>query len=233
VSDKSGLEIASELGYKGDSNKEAKNWILAIEKGLDVSDDARHSRASEMGFNTNCVFYHGTGEDFDTFDKSKIGQNYNYAEDSGFFFTKKFRVAKNHAYMRSGGKGGRVISAFLNFSNPQKASTDSEYWNPADRFDINGHNMMHDARIEGSDSIFIKGTHNDDLCVVFEPSQILSIHAAFDPDTESHVSNTKPMYNEKAMERFGNIPGARSLSVDKSTKAETTTKSNINRSFRT
>jgi hypothetical protein len=46
--------------------------------------------------------------------------------------------------------------------------------------------MMHEIRINKKDAILIKGTRNDDLCVVLNPSQILSIHAAFDPETESY-----------------------------------------------
>lgn len=199
MENKKTIFIASKLGYKGDSNKEAKNWILAVDKGLDMSDDARFKRASDMGFKTDCVYYHGTGSDFDTFDKNKIGKNYTYSENSGFFFTQKKRSAEGYAFIHSNGEGGRVIQAFLKFSNPYKASTNSDYHNPADQFDISGHDMMHDVRMYGNDCILIKGTHNDDLCVVFEPNQILSIYAAFDPETEIYKND-----KEKMQEFFAN-----------------------------
>lgn len=75
---------------------------------------------------------------------------------------------------------------FLKFEDPYITKTNSEYYTPADRFDISGHDMMHEIRINKKDAILIKGIRNDDLCVVLDPSQILSIHAAFDPETESY-----------------------------------------------
>lgn len=181
------LSKAKELGYVGDSKTEAKNWVLAVDKGLDMSEEARYERARTMGFNTDTVFHHGTPYFFDKFDKSTMGKNYIYAEDSGFFFTKKLRSAEFYANFRAEPKPkGRVISAFLYFNNPIEQSTNSDYYAPADRFDISGHDMMHDARLEGNDSILIKGTRNDDLCIVFDPGQILSVNAAFDPATESY-----------------------------------------------
>ena len=110
------IDIATNLGYKGNSNKEAKNWITAVDKGLDMSEEARYKRAELMGFNTDCVYHHGSKNKYDVFDKTKIGENYSYSEDSGFFFTKKMRSAENYALLHSGGKDkGYVISAFLKF----------------------------------------------------------------------------------------------------------------------
>lgn len=178
------IDTAKEMGYKGESNTEASAWINAVEKGLDLSDEARYERAKQMGFKTDDIYYHGTANKFDRFDTSTIGNNYTYSERSGFFFTKKKRSAENYAHIHSKGEKGHVWSVFLKFETPYTASTDSDYYSPADRFDINGHDMMHDVRLEKKDAIFIKGTRNDDLCVVLDPSQILSIHAAFDLETE-------------------------------------------------
>ncbi len=177
---------ANKAGYKGDSNTEAAAWLNAIAKGLDMSEEARFGRAQSMGFNTDDIYYHGTKYQFDRFDKSKIGMNYFESEDSGFFFTRKKQSAINYAAIHAKTDAGRVISAFLKFKNPHVISTNSEYYQPADIFDISGHDIMRDVRYDKNDAILIKGTRNDDLCVVLDPNQILSIHAAFDPETETY-----------------------------------------------
>lgn len=195
------MDIAKTMGYKGDSNTEAECWMTAVEKGLDMSESARYERATKMGFDTNNVYYHGTANQFDRFDKSRIGENYSYSEGSGFFFTKNISTAKNYALLHDKKESiGRVLSVFLKFETPYITKTNSEYYTPADRFDISGHDMMHEIRINKKDAILIKGTRNDDLCVVLEPSQILSIHAAFDPETESY--KTKIDINEALEEMF-------------------------------
>ncbi len=186
MDNKTAMEKAKESGYKGDSNTEAEAWVNAVKKGLDMSEEARYARAKEMGFNTEDVYYHGTKHQFDRFDKSKIGMNFTYSEDSGFFFTRKKRTAESHSMNHRTMEVGRVITVFLKFENPYVTSTDSDYWEPSDRFDISGHDMMHDVRLEKKDSIFIKGTRNDDICVVLDPSQILSVHAAFDLEAENY-----------------------------------------------
>jgi hypothetical protein len=186
MDNKDTMEKAKELGYKGDSNTEAFAWIGAVEKGLDMSEEARYARAREMGFNTEDIYYHGTKRQFDRFDKSTIGDNFSYAENSGFFFTRKKRTAESYSMNHRTLEVGRVITAFLKFENPYLASTDSDYWEPSDRFDISGHDMMHDVRLTKKDSILIKGTRNDDICIVLDPSQILSVHAAFDLETENY-----------------------------------------------
>lgn len=195
------IDVAKKLGYKGDSNTEAECWINAVEKGLDVSEKARHERANGMGFDTKNIYYHGTANHFDRFDKSRIGENYSYSEGSGFFFTKNISTAKNYALLHDKKESkGRVLSVFLKFETPYITETDSEYYTPADRFDISGHDMMHEVRINKQDAILIRGTKNDDLCVVLDPIQILSIHAAFDPETESYKS--KIDINEALEELF-------------------------------
>lgn len=188
------LEEAKEYGYKGDSGTEAIAWINAVKKGLDLSEEARYKRAQEMGFNTDRIYYHGTRHQFDRFDKSKIGMNFIYSKDSGFFFSIKKRTAESFSIDHRTLEKGRVISVFLKSENAYITSTNSDYLNPSDRFDISGHDMMHDVRLENKDSILIKGTRDDDICIVLDPSQILSVHAAFDLETENY--KPEPNLNE-------------------------------------
>lgn len=184
---KNHLIEAKEKGYQGDSNTEAMCWIEATNKGLDMSKEARYDRAKKMGFDINNVYYHGTSNYFDRFDKKTIGKNYTYSENSGFFFTKKLLSAKNYARLHTGNKNdGRVISVFLRFECPYEETTNSDYYSPPDRFDISSDNILREVNINKQDAIIIRGTKNDDMCIVFDPSQILSIHAAFDPETENY-----------------------------------------------
>lgn len=124
------------------------------------------------------IVYHGTAEKFDMFDTSKIGQNYRYSKNSGFFFTQKEQSAKNYAHLHTGGKSdGYVIRAYLKILNPIIRNTNSDYYTPADVFDMRGHELMREARNDKSiDGIIIRGTRNDDLYIAFKPNQIKIIN---------------------------------------------------------
>lgn len=61
------IEQAQQTGFEGTDRGEAAQWVAAVEKGLDMSTEARMQRAREMGFNTDNVQYHGTFTDFSGF----------------------------------------------------------------------------------------------------------------------------------------------------------------------
>jgi len=64
------MEQAKSAGYEGDDTVEATEWQRAVDKGLDMSTEGRMARAKEAGFDTETVWYHGTGVDFEAFDPS-------------------------------------------------------------------------------------------------------------------------------------------------------------------
>lgn len=98
----------------------------------------------------------------------------------GVLFHEKYLNSENYALLHDKKESiGRVLSVLLKFEDPYITKTNSEYYTPADRFDISGHDMMHEIRINKKDAILIKGIRNDDLCVVLDPSQILSIPCRF------------------------------------------------------
>ena len=137
------------------------------------------------------VVYHGTSNDFKVFDKDKIGSNYLYSGEKSFFFTQKERTAKNYAKLHSnkninGNNKGYVISSYLKIENPLYRQTNSDFYRPEDRFDIDGDDLIREAFENGNDGIIIKGTNNDDLYVVFEPNQIKS---ATDNDGQYSLKN--------------------------------------------
>lgn len=194
------LLLAKKLGYKGTKSSEAKNWINAVNKGMDMSDEARFARAKEIGFDSNTIFYHGTANSFDEFDRSRVGENYLDSGDTGFFFTKKRLSAENYAMCHSKDDGdGIVLEVFLKYFKSVKRSVNSDYLYPADDFDMHSHDLLQELRLENCDAIYIKGTKNDDMCVVFDPNQILSIHAAFDPETESRYYKTEYEIEEEEL----------------------------------
>lgn len=196
--------IAQSIGYKGNSITEANNWIGAVSKGLDMSDESRLLRAKEMGFNTETIFYHGTKYDFDKFDRKFVGKNYLDSGDEGFFFTKSKEMADTFRLtFVTNENEGQILSVFLKYKKPLYDCTkDSSHYNPNDIFDIRSADLIHDLYIENGDAIYIHGTKNDDLCVVFDPNQILSIHAAFDPETENNEYKTQKEISEEYTKNY-------------------------------
>ena len=54
------LAQARESGFQGESVTEAQEFQQAVDKGLDMSTEARLQRAEDMGFDTSVTLYHGT-----------------------------------------------------------------------------------------------------------------------------------------------------------------------------
>jgi hypothetical protein len=115
--------------------------------------------------------YHGTDKEFQVFDKSKIGKNF-LESKGGFFFTEKKSSAKNYAFLSSKGEKGVVMECHINIKNPETAQTNSEYYTPADYFDMHSSELLTEAFVHKKDGIIIYGTKNDNLYVPFEPEQI-------------------------------------------------------------
>jgi hypothetical protein len=133
------------------------------------------------------VVYHGTSDDFKSFDRSTIGANYRESEGAGFFFTQKLRSAQNYALLHTARKNnthihasdlhkGYTIEVFLKIEKPLIRKVNSDYVAPADYFDINRNNLIYHGVIEdGCDGIIIEGTYKDNLYIVLNPNQIKSI----------------------------------------------------------
>lgn len=167
------------------------------------------------------MYYHGSKSIFKEFDKDRIGQNFTYSEDSGFFFTINKSRAEGHTGPLD--HPGFIFEVDLTFDNPARYQTNSELYTPADYFDIHCADLLREAFIAGNDALFIKGTQEDDVVVVFEPDQI-KINRIFQSgklvydhehpeqtaypdimgkDIPSSVnSNTKPFHYDHANERL-------------------------------
>ena len=117
------------------------------------------------------VCYHGTDNDFNTFDKSKIGLNHWQSKSDlyggGFFFTDK----KNNAFR------GKVKEVFLKIEKPllnvieDKYGYEVDYYHATDNFDLNSTSYFQIAKENRNNGIIIK-TPRGSLYVAFEPNQI-------------------------------------------------------------
>ena len=129
------------------------------------------------------VVYHGTANEFDSFDRKMIGANYFESKDGGFFFTQRKRSAENYAALHSQEKGGNVMQVYLSAKNPLVREVDSDYLAPADFYDMHHGELTREAELSGNDGIVIKGTSGDNLYVAFAPTQSKSVNnrGTFDP----------------------------------------------------
>lgn len=119
------------------------------------------------------VVYHGSGKKFRKFDKKKIGENYFESRRGGFFFTQKKITAENYALLHSENQKGFVYECFLNIKNPIIRNTDSEYYSPADRYDISSSEYIQlISSTDNLDGIIIFGTRKDNLYIMYNPNQI-------------------------------------------------------------
>jgi len=120
------------------------------------------------------VVYHGSANNFNVFDKKRVGENYSESKQGGFFFTQKLNSAKNYARLHTNLENdGFVYYCFLNIRNPLVRSTNSEYYSPADRYDISRHEYISELKSKKNiDGIIIFGTKKDNLYVVNNSKQI-------------------------------------------------------------
>jgi hypothetical protein len=169
---------------------------------LDMSQAARMQRAREMGFDTDRVLYHGTGADFDSL---QPGQAPGWGD--GVYLTDNPMATEEFA-MRP---GGNVIPAHAAIKNPflgemskhpgvftdanvmstpayqrkvrELGLDDDELFDWIDEWGEDGQFANELIRDLGFDGIIAPGSNNIDglEVVVFEPSQVRSVNAAFDP----------------------------------------------------
>ena len=185
--------LASKSGYKGKDNAEAAEWLAAKAKGLDMSKAARMERAYEMGFDTETKLYHGTSDDISKFDLN-LTQN----RDGGFigegvYLTSVPRFADfyaNNAQKRERASDGEysepnVIPVFTSATNTKQYNLAdkndfAQEWQKDNRFP---QELTDKLKGEGYDSAEVIDASGAIIeRVIFDPKNIRSINAAFDPD---------------------------------------------------
>jgi hypothetical protein len=161
-------------------------WEAAKAKGLDMSQAGRMGRAKEMGFDTETVLYHGTQKDFDAFVPSENG-----AYGPGIYFATSPRTASGYATsaddlrQRAMSDNAKVISVY-----PKKGQyASSEKLNDlAAEIRKSDSAMSEDAsyvaavkRLQEDGFIGVRDRQKGYISI-FDPSNIRSVNAAFDPE---------------------------------------------------
>lgn len=173
-------------------------------RGLDMSQAARMQRAQEQGFDVGTTMYHGSNSKIKEFMKSKIGARDPGFFGSGFYFTPDRNVAMDYAESamdadRSG--VANVTEAFLRLKNPfvwDMSDEGAEGTRKAlseigiKRYSVRGDSASlanneerkrfnNELRKRGNDGVIVRDEDGIREVVVFDPSNIRSINAAFDP----------------------------------------------------
>ena len=157
------LEQARESGYEGESKGEAAEWVRAVAKGLDMSTEARMQRAKDMGFDTDQVWYHGTESDFESFEV------FSGLAGEGIYFSTQHTA---NVY----GEQGSVIPVYV----LGKKATPQDVKRVRDEIGSNWNNDLINQQLK-TEGFAYRDAKTPDI-VVFDPSNIRSVNAAFDPD---------------------------------------------------
>jgi len=182
-------------------------YLKAVESGDTVKTQSMVDAAAKKAGYDSPKVYHGTREQFESFDPNTIGDTFG-ADEKGFFFAQNKKISQSYAdYDSIGNKvdGGRVISAYLNFKNPLVIDTkflNSEgmggidaigedaitFWDNYQRLILDEWlNDSHDGVIV-VDDVGFNGVP-DRMFVVFSPNQIKSS----DPVTYDSEGNVIPL----------------------------------------
>lgn len=194
-SEKTAMQIAFEKAQQNAASKSISEKVkddtkFSLKDTANESDSQTKSKAFKEWFGdwendpenaskvvnedgTPKVVYHGTGSDFNIFDKSQQGKNY-YQGKGGFFFTTNKRSAENYGIISSEDKNGRVVEAYLSIQKPYEVTSYGDYVQaPAEMYDDHREEYLSEAEIQECDGIIVHGELST-MYVVFEPSQIKS-----------------------------------------------------------
>lgn len=218
---------AQESGYEGSDVAGAAEWNAAYKKfGKEgMTFEARMERAKAMGFDVDNVLYHGTSSDI----KKGFGKGITYA-------TSLNSLASDFAVYKGTWSGANVLPIMVkgNFLEV-KADYGREYIREAElRFGKevlgltekdypNGMEIYDYAKDKGYDGVVFRGiiddpgaphiSPNSDVYAVFDPKNIRSVNAAFDPDAADSsdllAQSVSLRKKTETLKRFGLKPGGR------------------------
>lgn len=146
-------------------------------KGLiDLAMDyaSRMARAKEQGFDVDQVYYHGTRRQFDEFsipDDGRFslhGKGVYFAQDP-----KKVRFADQ--------EGGNIVSAYTRGRMGSEADLRDAMEALGSRLSVSGHGARAELINNEMRARGFTGYRAGDQSIVFDPSNIRSVNAAFDP----------------------------------------------------
>jgi hypothetical protein len=130
---------------------------LIVDGELFINDVSRIKELKDEGFDLEGIWFHGSDKDFDEFDFSKIGNNYDSHYGEGAYFASMFMHASEH---------GNVKNYKLDIKNPMKWSL-SKVKDARDK----GMELSEYAKSLGHDGILVGDRHNAQI-VAFNNKQI-------------------------------------------------------------
>ena len=163
-------------------------WEAARAKGFDMSQAGRMKRAKQMGFDTDTVLYHGTpSADISAFDLSRAAPG---KFGKGVYFSTFAEEAGLHSGV---GRGANIVPSFVRLKNPLQVDYRNNAANPLlefkgrPEFDAvskfwSGEDTTPQLRELGYDGVEVLHSNGGKEIVIFDPSNIRSVNAAFDPD---------------------------------------------------
>jgi adenylate kinase family enzyme len=173
-----------------DPAQEASSQLMAAFKSspdLDMSPQARKARAEAMGFDASKVYYHGTPEQrrFDAFDLDRATESTGVNQyGRGIYLTSDSSLARSY---KGGLLRGHVREVYVRLENPfmwndQSAQQIRELQRAAREDD--GAQLTEQLQASGHDGVIARYPDGSDEVVVFDPSNIRSVNASFDPASE-------------------------------------------------
>lgn len=183
---------------KGALGSGGSDMLSSAVRELPMDQASRLARAKEMGFNTDMPLYHGTTHEFDAFDPDAFR---NGMWGRGAYFTPNRNLAEAFAEdakigENAGGAPGRLIEAFARLQNPfmlERPNSLEPFFPEIPGFRTSKHRytshlVTERLRAAGHDGVIVGRPGYPEEVLVFDPSNIRSIDAAFDP-AQSSSSN--------------------------------------------
>jgi len=203
VMEENALEQARTEGYEGEDRGEAVSWLAAKRKGLDMSVEGRMARAKEMGFDTETVLYHGTDKaGFDSFDVNAPESARSEGEEAVFLTNNPTKAStfagiKNQSIMPLYVRGRIKTLSAEDVPELEIADGTGQMAYHSKTFS----RILAQAKAEGFDGVRFKNVNEGavgDQIAIFDPSNIRSVHAAFDPDNAGSANLLDQLIGSKA-----------------------------------
>lgn len=182
IDDANVLNAAQQSGYTGTDRGEAVEWTRAVEKGLDMSLEGRMARAAEMGFDVEQIMYHWTGaEEFEdnAFVPSsggKYGPGIYLSNDKWYGEKYVDSGTPKRLALHIRGEIATKEQVFAADAKAREILATKEF----EGYEFN--KAYWEAMREVLEPQGFAGFEYEGETVVFDPTNIRSVNAAFDPD---------------------------------------------------
>ena len=141
--------------------------VFKFQKALSAEQEAFFKDSKVRDENGNLLtVYHGTDNEFNSFDLSKVGTNFIQSMDGGFFFTNNKKSASSY--------GKNIKEVHLNIVKPliiDQFENGDFYYNASEIYDMHRADYLQEAKTNDNDGIIIKHK-NGNLYVTFDSNQV-------------------------------------------------------------